>query len=88
MVLNSYDVIKEALVKYGNQFSDRPNTFVFTELTQGYGNYCLYHTFIIHLCNFIYTGVYRVMSLYIGAKFIIEKRVMGYCKYNTVVRNN
>ena len=37
IILNSYDIIKEALLKFGNRFSDRPDIYVITELTKGWG---------------------------------------------------
>lgn len=37
VVLNSYDVIQQALVKYGAYFSDRPDNVVFTEELQKCG---------------------------------------------------
>ena len=37
VILNSYDVIKEAFVKYGNHFSDRPPIYIVKVLTEGLG---------------------------------------------------
>ena len=37
IILNSYDVIKEALIKLGNYFSDRPQIYFITDLTKGLG---------------------------------------------------
>ena len=39
VMLNSYDIIKEAFVKLGHAFSGRPqDLFFITEITQGLGN--------------------------------------------------
>jgi hypothetical protein len=38
VVLNGYDMIKEAFAKQGHKFSGRPDLFFITELTQSYGN--------------------------------------------------
>ena len=40
IMLNSYDVIKEAFVKYGHEFSGRPQD-LFLETTEGLGRYLL-----------------------------------------------
>ena len=38
IMLNSYDVIKEAFVKHGHVFSGRPQDLLFIkEITEGYG---------------------------------------------------
>ena len=40
VMLNSYDAIKEAFVKYGHVFSGRPqDLFFITDISEGLGNY-------------------------------------------------
>ncbi|XP_071999849.1 cytochrome P450 2K1-like isoform X3 [Engystomops pustulosus] len=37
VVLCGYDVVKEALIKHGDEFCDRPHVPLFADLTRGYG---------------------------------------------------
>lgn len=40
IVLNTYEVVKEALVQKGSVYSGRPNMPLIEWITNGYGQYC------------------------------------------------
>ena len=74
VVLNGYDVIKEAFVKNGNVFSGRAPVFFVTLVTEGYGKACTQSRAYLLVCVCVCVHVSNLLEkfLYSGQYFLHE----------------